>query len=147
MHGETGELSVRSSNAQDAESGWKNPTLSQAAYACGVLTKQSPTRFAGSNGSRRMALSVRMRCFFKAMSLNVPSFDLLTMAEVAKLLHVSKAHVSNLAAGKVHGCLPLPAITMGRRMLVRRETLQRWLEANEGTINQSPGTGPRAHRR
>jgi excisionase family DNA binding protein len=57
--------------------------------------------------------------------------DLLTMAEVAKLLHCSKGHVCNLAAGKVRGCLPLPAISLGRRMLVRRETLAKWIEKNE----------------
>lgn len=59
-------------------------------------------------------------------------FELLTMREVAEILHVSKAHVCNLAAGKVRGCLPLPAIHMGRRLLVRREALMGWLERAEG---------------
>jgi excisionase family DNA binding protein len=59
------------------------------------------------------------------------AFDLLTMAEVAGLLHCSKAHVCNLAAGKVRGCLPLPAVHMGRRVLVRRESLMIWLDKNE----------------
>lgn len=58
-------------------------------------------------------------------------FDLLTMREVAEVLHCSKAHVCNLAAGKVRGCVRLPAIHMGRRMLVRREALEHWIVASE----------------
>jgi len=37
----------------------------------------------------------------------------------------------NLAAGKVRGCSPLPVVHMGRRMLVRRESLLRWIEQTE----------------
>lgn len=59
------------------------------------------------------------------------AFELLTMAEVAKLLHVSKAHVCNVVAGRVAGCPALPAVRMGRRLLIRRETLQHWIEQNE----------------
>jgi excisionase family DNA binding protein len=58
-------------------------------------------------------------------------FDLLTMAKVAALLHCSRAHVCNLIAGKVKGCSPLPAIRLGRRPLVRAETLRAWVEQNE----------------
>jgi excisionase family DNA binding protein len=58
-------------------------------------------------------------------------FDLLTMWEVAKLLHCSKAHVCNAVAGKVRGCPPIPAVSLGRRKLVRRETLLEWIERNE----------------
>jgi excisionase family DNA binding protein len=59
------------------------------------------------------------------------SFDLLTVKEVADLLHCSKAHVCNLAAGRVRGCGALPAVHMGRRMLVRRRALEEWIERNE----------------
>jgi excisionase family DNA binding protein len=58
-------------------------------------------------------------------------FDLLTMAEVAKLLHCSRAHVCNAIAGKLRGCRPIPSVRMGRRMLVRRESLIVWIEQNE----------------
>ena len=61
------------------------------------------------------------------------AFDLLTMAEVADLLHCSKAHICNIATGRVSGCAPLPAVRMGRRLLVRRESLLSWIERNEGT--------------
>ena len=37
-------------------------------------------------------------------------FDLLTLAEVAELLHCSKAHVCKAVAGQVRGCPPIPAV-------------------------------------
>jgi hypothetical protein len=58
-------------------------------------------------------------------------FDLLTLPEVAALLHCSKAHVSNVIAGRVPGCPPIPALCLGRRKLVRRETLVAWVACNE----------------
>lgn len=58
-------------------------------------------------------------------------FDLLTMAEVANVLHCSKAHVCNVVAGRVHGCAPIPALRLGRRKLVRRASLLAWIERNE----------------
>jgi hypothetical protein len=58
-------------------------------------------------------------------------FDLLTLAEVAKLLHCSKAHVSKAVAGRLDGCAPIPAVCLGRRKLVRRVTLLLWIENNE----------------
>jgi excisionase family DNA binding protein len=59
------------------------------------------------------------------------TFDLLTIREVAELLHCSKAHVCNVVAGRVHGCTPIPAVHLGRRMLVRRDSLLQWIERNE----------------
>jgi hypothetical protein len=58
-------------------------------------------------------------------------FDLLTLADVARLLHCSKAHVCNAVAGRVRGCPPIPAVSLGRRKLVRRESLAAWIERNE----------------
>lgn len=55
----------------------------------------------------------------------------LTVAEVAKHLRCSKAHVYNVIEGKVAGVSPLPAISMGRRKLVRRDSLERWKRVNE----------------
>jgi hypothetical protein len=73
-------------------------------------------------------------------------FDLLTLAEVAELLHCSKAHVSNAVAGRVRGCPAIPSVSLGRRKLVRRETLVMWLQQNEradGRIQTSPERGRR----
>ena len=61
--------------------------------------------------------------------------EVLTVAEVAVRLRCSKAHVCNTINGKVKGVTPLPAISMGRRKLVRRATLESWLSFND------PGTG------
>jgi hypothetical protein len=66
-------------------------------------------------------------------------FDLLTLRDVAALLHCSKAHVSNVMAGKVTGCHSIPVVRLGRRRLVRRESLVRWVEENEGwSVKKAP---------
>lgn len=53
---------------------------------------------------------------------SLADFDLLTLPEVAVLLHCSKAHVSHVINGLVAGCSPIPAVRLGRRTLVRRES-------------------------
>ena len=57
--------------------------------------------------------------------------EILTVAEVASELRCSKAHVYNTIAGRVRGVSPLPAISMGRRRLVRRAALEQWKRMNE----------------
>ena len=57
--------------------------------------------------------------------------DILTVAEVASELRCSKALVYKAIRGKVAGVSRLPAISMGRRKLVRRSTLDLWKKANE----------------
>lgn len=57
--------------------------------------------------------------------------EILTAAEVASELRCSKAHVYNAIAGKIGGVSALPAISMGRRKLVRRSALERWKRTNE----------------
>ncbi len=83
--------------------------------------------------------------------MNLQDFDLLTLAEVASVLHCSKAHVSHAVAGRLAGCPPIPSVSLGRRKLVRRRSLQAWIETNEkaassATIAASPvrGAGKRA---
>jgi hypothetical protein len=44
----------------------------------------------------------------------------------------------------VPGCKPIPVVRLGRRALVRRQTLLLWIEQNErsgGTIQTSPERG------
>jgi excisionase family DNA binding protein len=65
------------------------------------------------------------------MPPTLQEFDLLTLAEVAELLQCSKAHVGKAVAGRVPGCPPIPAVSLGRRKLVRRGTLLAWIEQNE----------------
>ena len=57
--------------------------------------------------------------------------EILTVAEVATELRCSRAHVYNAIAGKVNGVSSLPAISMGRRKLVRRPALEEWKRLNE----------------
>jgi excisionase family DNA binding protein len=64
-------------------------------------------------------------------------FDLLTLADAAELLHVSKAHVCKAVNGRVRGCAPIPCVSLGRRRLIRRESLAQWLEANERIANNT----------
>jgi excisionase family DNA binding protein len=69
------------------------------------------------------------------------SFDLLTLAEVAELLHVSKAHISKVVAGQINGCPAMPALRLGRRTLIRRLSLEAWIAENDrvGTnFNRKP---------
>jgi helix-turn-helix protein len=71
-------------------------------------------------------------------------FDLLTVTQVCAILHCSKAHVTNLAAGKVHGCSRLPVVRLGRRLLVRPQSFLEWTEQNEAAndnLKASPETG------
>ena len=63
-----------------------------------------------------------------------PKDEILTVSEVAAELRCSKAHVHNAINGKVKGVLPLPAIPMGRRRLVRCSALEQWKRANERCI-------------
>ncbi len=57
--------------------------------------------------------------------------NVLTVSEVATDLRCSKAHVYKAINGDVLGVSPLPAITMGRRRLIRRSSLEQWKRANE----------------
>ena len=52
---------------------------------------------------------------------------LLTVAEAARELRCSKAHVHNIIVGKVPGLPPLPVLRIGRRVLIRHEALRAWM--------------------
>ena len=60
--------------------------------------------------------------------------EIMTAAEVARYLHCSKAHVYNAIRGKVDHVPPLPALSLGRRRLVRRAALESWIRANENIL-------------
>jgi excisionase family DNA binding protein len=60
-----------------------------------------------------------------------PETEILTVLDVAQELRCSKAHVYHAINGHVPGVSPLPAISMGRRRLVRRGTFEEWKRANE----------------
>lgn len=58
--------------------------------------------------------------------------QVLTIKEAAEVLRCSRAQVQNLLAGKVKGAPPLTFIPLGRRKLIRRGSLLRWMEMAEG---------------
>jgi hypothetical protein len=64
-------------------------------------------------------------------SISPEERDILTVSEVAVELRCSKAHVCKSINGLVQGVTPLPAISMGRRKLVRRSSLENWKRENE----------------
>ena len=51
-----------------------------------------------------------------------------TLEQAAAYLQVSKAHLSNVIAGKVRGVLPVRSFRIGRRILIKREWIDDWLE-------------------
>ena len=57
--------------------------------------------------------------------------DLLTLQEAARVLRCSKAHLCNVLKGKVASLPPLPHVSLGRRILIRRSVLQQWIERLE----------------
>jgi len=57
--------------------------------------------------------------------------EVLTMIEVAKILRCSKAHVCNVIAGRVSSLPPLAHMSLGRRILVRRASLEQWMASLE----------------
>jgi excisionase family DNA binding protein len=59
--------------------------------------------------------------------------DNLTIKEVAKLLRCSKAHVQNALRGRVPGMPALTHLPMGRRKIVRRQWLEKWMESNKAS--------------
>jgi excisionase family DNA binding protein len=68
--------------------------------------------------------------------LNV-SGSVLSLSDAAAYLHVSKAHLSNVINGKVPGVKPLQFFRMGRRILIKREWIDEWLEAaGHGALQQ-----------
>ncbi len=62
--------------------------------------------------------------------------QLLTVNEVATELRFSKSTVLRLLAGGIPNRPPLPAVRVGRRVMIRRETLDRFVQQAEG-VNSS----------
>ena len=63
--------------------------------------------------------------------------QVLTLTQTAVYLRISKAHLSNVIAGKVLGVPALRHVRAGRRILIKREWADQWLEAAaEGSTHQ-----------
>jgi excisionase family DNA binding protein len=60
--------------------------------------------------------------------------SVMTLKEAAVYLQVSKAHLSNVINGKVPGVLPVRSFRLGRRILIKQEWIDQWLdESARGT--------------
>jgi excisionase family DNA binding protein len=63
--------------------------------------------------------------------------QVLTLKLAAEYLRISKAHLSNIIAGRVPGVPHLRHVRVGRRILIKREWAEEWLEtAAEGPQQQ-----------
>jgi len=60
--------------------------------------------------------------------------EILTTAEIAAELRCSKAQVYRLLNGDVRDVPKLPSISLGRKKVVRRATLEEWKRDNEKGI-------------
>ena len=67
----------------------------------------------------------------KVMQGGEHSPEVLTLEESAVVLRCSKTHVSNLVNGRVPSTPRLPHFRLGRRVLIRRERIDRWMEENK----------------
>jgi excisionase family DNA binding protein len=54
--------------------------------------------------------------------------QVLTLRQVAEQLRISKAHLSNILNSRVPGVPPLRYARIGRRILIKQEWLDEWLE-------------------
>lgn len=55
----------------------------------------------------------------------------MSIADIAKILQVSKTHVLKLLHGKVANCPPIPHVSLGRKIVVKRASFERWMESME----------------
>jgi excisionase family DNA binding protein len=76
-------------------------------------------------------MKVALVSSFPAITASAELQRLLSVAEVARELRCSKAHVHHLIAGTVRGVPILPSIQLGRRRLILRATFDTWLRTAE----------------
>jgi excisionase family DNA binding protein len=60
----------------------------------------------------------------------------MNLAQAAAYLQVSKAHLSNVINGKVRGVSPFRSVRIGRRVLIKREWLDQWLESEQKEVSE-----------
>jgi hypothetical protein len=63
--------------------------------------------------------------------------SILTLAEAARELRCSKAHLCNVIHGRVRDLPPLPVVRIGRRVLIRQDALAVWLLSVEGHAREA----------
>ncbi len=61
----------------------------------------------------------------------------MNLRQAAAYLQVSKAHLSNVIQGKVVGVPPVRCFRVGRRVLIKREWIDEWLETTDHQVARS----------
>ena len=66
--------------------------------------------------------------------------EIMDIKTAANYLGVSRSHLSHILAGKVPGVPVIPHIRAGRRALIRRAVIDRWLseQENDAATSYSP---------
>jgi hypothetical protein len=73
----------------------------------------------------------RVRLRQKTMNVADP---ILTAAEIAAELRISKSQVCKLFRGEVEDALPLPHLKVGRRYVISRSLFEKWKQTNVSGI-------------
>jgi len=58
-----------------------------------------------------------------------PHQSVMSLKQAAAYLQVSRAHLSNVINGKVFGVPPVRSFRVGRRVLIKREWIDEWMES------------------
>ncbi len=60
--------------------------------------------------------------------------EILDIRAAADYLGVSRSHLSHILAGKIPGIPAIPHVRAGRRALIRRTAIDRWISQQEGAF-------------
>ncbi|MGD0134654.1 MAG: helix-turn-helix domain-containing protein [Bryobacteraceae bacterium] len=63
--------------------------------------------------------------------------EIMDIKTAANYLGVSRSHLSHILAGKVPGVPVIPHIRAGRRALIRRAVIDKWLSEQENDVATS----------
>jgi hypothetical protein len=100
------------------------------------MFRQTPG-FSLSGNARYLMLGVRswgVEVESSIVSTGSQAFDhreILDIKAAAHYLGVSRSHLSHILAGKVPGIPAIPHVRAGRRALIRRSVIDRWLVEQE----------------
>jgi hypothetical protein len=93
-------------------------------------------RHLSGEAQKRLNVMARARLQGGACSVSTPDTDqrlsnsmVLDLKATAEYLGISKAHLSNVINRKVLGVPPLRCARIGRRILIKREWADEWLES------------------
>jgi excisionase family DNA binding protein len=94
-----------------------------------AITKVKSSVASASVGGRPLNLGA-VACVQPILSVSgtQEQSQVFTLKQAAQYLQISKAHLSNVINGKVAGVPPLRHARAGRRILIKRQWADEWLE-------------------